>query len=1239
MSDDLDDAGERHDNPFLRSEVHLDRLGIPSSVFLGVLDDAIVHASDPARADAPAVALPWIPMGPRNVGGRINALAQDPREPATIYAGSGIGGIWKTVNGGDTWKPLDDFRPPDPPNVARQALPIGAIAIAPSDRSVIYVGTGEPTLGVNSTTGAIIDYEISGTGLYRSTDSGTIFNMIDRVDPGPIGAPPSVIGARRFERILVDPWEPSRLWIACPKGLWRGEPPPAIAPPGSPPVFSQDVITPGAPVAASQDASDIVIDFGGRSGARDFNPATDPPSANFTVYVALRSVGIFRRTFNRATAAYTGAWELLSEGIDEVNFHRIKLALCAARPEFLYAVFALRDQTASRVYKSTNRGTRWEKTAVRADDDGKQAWYDLIVEVHPERPEIVFTGSVEVFRSVNAGESWQKVLVWTNYDKGDRAQHADQHALLFDGLDPRKIWVGNDGGISMSRNLGTTWRKRSHGILATQFYDITVHPQFPFIMGGGLQDNGTWVSFGGPTWYHIFGADGGAMAFDPTTPQSFLATWQGPMDGRQHGLMRCVVNSSTGAMGTSSSEEYLSPLPDVPLVPFVAPATPFTKMKSVYSYLTTGFQANHTATFVGVLEHHPSRANHAIVGRKQGAYLTINGVAFSLLNTGAFAPVTAEVSTVAYAPSSPDTEWWIGTSRGQVFRTTSGAIAAPGVPLIVWVPVVLPALGARWISDIAIHPTDSRIVAVTVAGSPGRVYLTGDRGVTWHEISGRAILPTGPPSPAADQLSPSPITCVAFDPQSPALGAAQTLYVGTLAGVYVIRNATPPVAAAPAPPAPVWRTFNNNLPLVLIQDIATMVERDAGGNITRTALRCATLGRGIYECDLAGTPAARLYIRKIPIDDGRTYFGPAVLPNDPRQLPMPPFTTDQAFDIRVDAPPFNRLPGVTDPLAFEEVMDGVEFDEDLRHDNLVPGERNLVYVQVHNGGTDTLDDVQVHLFFADAAAAPAGAAWQAVGPPIPLTVGPAQPAVARFEWTPPSNVPNPVALLACCSHVPHDTIPALPPASVDPANPALSIGAERRAALRIVAVTPFVGDVYIRDGIDDDGRAGSVAWGTRSPDILVKQTPELFPDVEFSDLGDRHAADKVKGGVTNHIYVRVHNRRGVPLSASVDLFRVPFDTMHQGNTWIQIGATVAVDDIPANGWKFAPVIEFANPADPDPSPSHPYKVFLLVAIVSRGDDAAPARNAITNQDLFWRFFLRDQVGNNAAMRALRFESS
>src|SRR5262245_37036382 len=110
-------------------------LQIDRALFRGVLDETIAHAATPGRADIPPVGgapQPWRPLGPRSIGGRIRALAQDPRTAAILYAGSAFGGLWKTTNAGDTWTPLDNF---SPPANAAQALPIGAIGIAPSNIS------------------------------------------------------------------------------------------------------------------------------------------------------------------------------------------------------------------------------------------------------------------------------------------------------------------------------------------------------------------------------------------------------------------------------------------------------------------------------------------------------------------------------------------------------------------------------------------------------------------------------------------------------------------------------------------------------------------------------------------------------------------------------------------------------------------------------------------------------------------------------------------------------------------------------------------------------------------------------------------------------------------------------------------------------------------------------------------------------------------------------------------------
>ncbi len=1224
----LEYDGRRVDNPEGREDHNAEVLGsIDRTVFRGVLDDAINHAALPARVDG--AVQPWVPLGPRNVGGRIRVLAQDPENANTLYAGSAFGGLWRTDDSGDTWHPLDDFRPPNPPNAVRQAPPIGAVAIAPGNRRILYVGTGEPPLRVDGT-----EYHFPGLGLYRSTDGGATFQQIDPPD-APAGPPPlnPQINARRYERIVVDPVDPERCWIACHRGLWRRE--------AGAVEFRQDVIDAAtAPAAAAQNATDIAVDFG-----------SDPASAaTYTVYVALHSVGIFRATFNRATADYAvpaggQAWTHLSDGIDVATFNRIKIAVCRSQPSRLYAVFGLPDRSASDVFRSVDKGDHWVKTSTRTDDDGKQANYDLVLEVHPERPEIVFTGSVELFRSTDSGGSWTKVIEWTQYDLGDRAQHADQHAFLFDGLNPRKIWVGNDGGISMSPDLGATWRKRSHGILAGQFYDVTVNPGLAFITGGGLQDNGSWVGLGGPTWFHLYGGDGGAMAFESGNPQRIYATVQGSSSD-QRGVNRCDLQLQAPAAPLPANPRYMNRLPDLAAGPGSIP-----KLWSNPQRLMANFA--HQGPFVGIIEHHPTVANHLLVGRIGDAYVSTDGTTFNAAGLAGLA-ANEEVSALAYSPSDATNQiWWAGTSRGQLFRTGDGGAS--------WNPIALPGIGNRWISRVAVHPADARIVAVAVARSPGRVYLTGDNGLTWEEISGRSAPAGVPPGPTSagpnDDLNPSPITSLVFDPRSaaPAPGAPVTLYVGTLAGVYVIRNAVPPPMPAPPPPpppappppppaspAPVWRTFNLGLPLTLIYDLDTVTEMlgTAPAITQRAAIRCGTHGRGVWECDLDGLPDVRLLIRDTPIDDGR--IRPAPFTRDPRQTPMPPLRFDQAFDIRVDAPPFS---------FFEETMDGVEFDEDLINDAAVAGERNLVYVQIHQTGSrPVVNDAKVNLYYAFSPGVspplqanfwdtfpdgdpPAAGPWHRAAPQrTTRRLAPGQPEVLRFEWTPPADAPAQVALLALCTQAADDLKNPVPTLTVDPAA-APSLVADRRAALRLVSVQPFSPQVFVRDGADDSGDPGATAWGGRSPDIIPSEDEVVNPDEELKDLADLRVEDTLVGGKKNFMYVRVHNRKNVKLTAEVELYRVPYDTLHQPLTWQQVGAKVTVTDVPEKGWKFAPKIEWDGPPPEDPGPS---KVHLVVALISRAGDPKPDTASITDLDTFWQFFLQGGRANNAALRALRW---
>jgi hypothetical protein len=596
---------------------------------------------------------------------------------------------------------------------------------------------------------------------------------------------------------------------------------------------------------------------------------------------------------------------------------------------------------------------------------------------------------------------------------------------------------------------------------------------------------------------------------------------------------------------------------------------------------------------------------------------------------------------------------------GLVIRFAGAALAA-GESWTIGTTNAAPARVGATASDIEV-----------IARLHARVLLSYDRGATWTDVSWARARPALPARADSDSLPFCPVTSLRWDLGAGGAGPLR-LFVGTLAGVYVLENlpptppAAPPLPLPPGPLAgfnPVWRPFSGTpaalLPLTLVNDIEM---------ITATRiLRIGTFGRGIWDCDLDGAPQRRLYIRQTVVEDGRLYPRalPATLRDDPR-VPAGRLFMDHAhaFDIRVDTAPFD---------FFDDVLDGVEFDERVGVDDIVPLQRQAVYVQVHNSGWDTARNVDVHLLWTNAPAAPLalGAApaalvpaglpnaatfytppgfgtqgiWTEVAPPRRVAqVRPGEPKVVRFDWNPPEALDLPgtnVALLALCTS-PDDPLPAALPGGV--VTMADFIAAERRAALRIVPVRTLAdADLFIRDGVDDDARLGNVAFIGRSPDIIAVQAPPADPAAEFARLIDPRAGDVIRGGVVNHLFVRVHNRGATSTMAEVRLWAVPLDSNQQPNfaiaSWIAITdappAVGVIADVPPGGNALIPV-DWPNP--PDPNPADPFKAYGLVATIGSVLAADPPADvpAIASIDEFWAYFGERFGSDNAALRVLRY---
>ena len=215
----------------------------------------------------------------------------------------------------------------------------------------------------------------------------------------------------------------------------------------------------------------------------------------------------------------TDAGETFSEvgtGVP-VTSSRIAMDVTPANPEVVYLLVANVGNSFGGVYKSTDSGQSFSQTAQTADIfESSQAWFDLAIAVSDTDENLVFTGCLNVWRSMDGGESFAKLNSW-NAPNQATYTHADIHYIQFFG---NQVFVGSDGGIYKSSNNGTSFTDLTEGLQIGQYYRIAVAQTDSNKMVGGLQDNGGYA-FSNNTWKNYYGADGMDTAIHPINANTF----------------------------------------------------------------------------------------------------------------------------------------------------------------------------------------------------------------------------------------------------------------------------------------------------------------------------------------------------------------------------------------------------------------------------------------------------------------------------------------------------------------------------------------------------------------------------------------------------------------------------------------------------------------------------------------------------------------------------------------------
>ncbi len=420
-------------------------------------------------------------IGPAVMSGRISCLAVNPEDATTIFVGAAGGGVWKTTSSGGQVQPVfDDY-----------TQSIGAIAIAPSNTDVVYVGTGEPWTRNSISV---------GTGVYKSMNNGSEWKAI------------GLENTERIADISVHPENADVVYVAALGHLWDGNEERGV-------FKSTDGGTTWEKV--------LYIDED--TGAA--NLAMDPNNPD-VLYAAMWSHRRLPWTFDSGLNGKSGLykttdggknWNKLTNGLPDEKLGRIGIEVAPSDGNILYASVETATNETKGMYRSEDAGASW-KMIGKNQNTGIRPFYFSKLEIDPSNPDIVAKCGLNGIISENKGDTWRTL---------DGRVHSDFHDIWIDPANGKHILVGTDGGVYESYDRGYTF-KMWMNLPVSQFYHVSADNAKPYRVYGGLQDNGSWfapsTSAGGITnsdWKKTFGGDGFYSFRHPTKEHIVFSEYQG----------------------------------------------------------------------------------------------------------------------------------------------------------------------------------------------------------------------------------------------------------------------------------------------------------------------------------------------------------------------------------------------------------------------------------------------------------------------------------------------------------------------------------------------------------------------------------------------------------------------------------------------------------------------------------------------------------------------------------------
>lgn len=732
-----------------------------------------------------------------------------------IFLGFADGGVWKTVDGGESWTALTDFQP---------TLSTGALDVLPGldlanySDATIYVGTGE---------GNFSQPDKDGVGVLKSTDGGKTW-VVQRLpfQTDAINVP----GQHRIRRLRIDPSVPGgqSVWVAGDGGVYHtsdgganwslvtglpyaGAPATAAYPGGCWVEYATDINI--GPVNAATGKTTLFATFGRFRDATCVATTSDSRKNN----------GIYRSVDGGVT------WQKISlsgqNGFPVIPglVGRMHTFLAPSNPKHMYVLIARSDDFKSLGLWDTLDATadtvQWTAGSTTEYTNG-QGWYNLTGAVNPANENHIMVGGLDNYLSTDRGRTLTKKSGWSASDT--TWAHADHHHAVW--VDANTYYDANDGGLNIGHIDGTnvTWSHVNVGDMSTlQFYGLGQSATVPYRINAGLQDNGHGF-LDNDKWTATAGGDGGFAATDQDNDQHayeeyvYASIVKSDDGGNTFPPQNCMQSfgACAGCLGLCVPDQHTAFIANFTLDPH-----------------------NQNVMYVGtnVLYRNPSARTAGKVWERIGTTLGVGDFVGGSTAASAYIsivhPAKGGGSTTTLLGTKVSKVLYVGTSIGRIWKSTDGGSTWTDLtkaPL-----PILSATTGRYVTWIDTDPRNPDNVIVTYSGwnastpYPGHVFRSNNGGATWTDISGA--------------LPDEPFNTIAVNPNS---GENDEVYVASDSGVYVNTSAWSGNS---------WLRVNSGL----LPHVSVNMLQFTNAT-TPKRLRAATHGRGIWEMEKGTTASIAL---------------------------------------------------------------------------------------------------------------------------------------------------------------------------------------------------------------------------------------------------------------------------------------------------------------------------------------------------------------------------------------------